>query len=73
MSEEQIKKELEKASGNNRMEGHNITKDEENLILEIFQKYKGNYGEKAIDSLLYGIVQEVEDMQGEKTYGKYQK
>lgn len=75
MSDEDIRKELAKAAGNNLIEGHEITDDEKSLIYRIFQKYKGDYGSKAIDSLLYGVVKGVEDIntEGEKTYGKRQK
>ena len=75
MSDEELKKELDKAAGNNLIEGHEITDEENSLIYIIYQKYKGNYGEKAIDSLLYGVAVVIEDMnkQEETTYGKRKK
>ena len=75
MSDEELKKELDKAAGNNLIEGHEITDEEKSLIYRIYQKYKGNYGEKAIDSLLYGVAVGIEEMnkQEQTTYGKRKK
>ena len=65
MSEEDIRKELDKAAGNNLIEGHAITEAEKNLIYRIFEKYKGDYGSQAMDSLLYGLAVGVEDIKAE--------
>jgi len=73
MSEEQLKKEINKAAGNNAIEGHTVSDDERELILRIFNKYKGDYGEKAIDSLLYGLSIGIQEEQGDKRYGKTKK
>lgn len=73
MPEEQIKNAINQAAGNNMIEGHDVTEDEKNLILRIFQEYKGNYGDKAIDSLLYGLVTGVKDMKEEKNHVQYKK
>ena len=61
MSEEQIRTEIDKAVGNNKIEGYDVSFEEKDLILRIFEKYKGDYGDKAIDSLLYGLVTEVNE------------
>ena len=73
MSEEQIKTEIDKAAGNNKIEGYDISLEEKDLILRIFEKYKGDYGDKAIDSLLYGLVTEVNDMKEGSSYEKHKK
>ena len=38
MSDEELKKELDKAAGNNLIEGHEITDEEKSLIYRIYQK-----------------------------------
>lgn len=73
MSEEQIRTEIDKAAGNNKIEGYDISLEEKDLILRIFEKYKGDYGDKAIDSLLYGLVTEVNDMKEGSSYEKHKK
>ncbi len=73
MSEEQIRTEIDKAAGNNKIEGYDVSLEEKDLILRIFEKYKGDYGDKAIDSLLYGLVTEVNDMKEGSSYEKHKK
>ena len=73
MSEEQIRTEIDKAAGNNKIEGYDVSLEENDLILRIFEKYKGDYGDKAIDSLLYGLVTEVNDMKEGSSYEKHKK
>lgn len=73
MSEERIRTEIDKAAGNNKIEGYDISLEEKDLILRIFEKYKGDYGDKAIDSLLYGLVTEVNDMKEGSSYEKHKK
>ncbi len=73
MSEEQIRTEIDKAVGNNKIEGYDVSLEEKDLILRIFEKYKGDYGDKAIDSLLYGLVTEVNDMKEGSSYEKHKK
>lgn len=73
MPEEIVKSEIDKAAGNNRIEGHEVTTAEKDLILKILNEYKGNYGEQAIDSLLYGLAIGMKDKESEKTHGTYKK
>ena len=49
---EQIKKAVENAIGNNKIEGYTVTTEEKNLILEILSKYQENARNVTIDYLL---------------------
>lgn len=73
MPEEEIKHAINQAAGNNKIEGHNVSDEEKNIILRIYQKYQGNYGDKAIDSLLFGIAQEVKDREGKEKHVQFKK
>ena len=59
MGDEVLEKKVDSAIGNIEIEGHDISKEEKDLILETFKKYKNRLGDKAIDSLLYGLVEEI--------------
>ena len=59
MGDEVLEKKVDSAIGNIEIEGHDIPKEEKDLILETFKKYKNRLGDKAIDSLLYGLVEEI--------------
>lgn len=59
MGDEVLEKKVDSAIGNIKIEGHDIPKEEKDLILETFKKYKNRLGDKAIDSLLYGLVEEI--------------
>lgn len=73
MPEEQMKDAINQAAGSNKIEGHNVSDEEKSLILKIFQKYKGDCSDKAIDSLLFGITTEMKDGEGEKSHVQYKK
>lgn len=59
MGDEYLERQVDSAIGNIEIEGHDIPKEEKDLILETFKKYKNRLGDKAIDSLLYGLVEEI--------------
>ncbi len=52
MQEDKIKKAVENAIGNNKIEGYTVTTEEKNLILEILSKYQENARNVTIDYLL---------------------
>ena len=55
-----LEKKVDSAIGNIEIEGHDISQTEKALILKTFRKYKDRLGDKAIDSLLYGLVSQIE-------------
>lgn len=59
MGDERLEKKVDSAIGNIEIEGHDIPKDEKYLILKTFKKYKNRLSDEAIDSLLYGLVEEI--------------
>lgn len=75
MSDEELKKELAKAAGNNLIEGHKISDAERMLICKTYQSHQGSNNKKALASLLYGLTVGGKDIniEGEKSYGKFQK
>lgn len=56
---ENLEKKADSAIGNIEIEGYDIPKKEKDLILRIFKKYKDRLGDEALDSLLYGIVEQI--------------
>ena len=60
MGDEYLERQVDSAIGNIEIEGHDIPKKEKDLILKTFKKYKNRLGDKAIDSLLYGLVSQIE-------------
>ena len=59
MGDEYLERQVDSAIGNIEIEGHDIPEKEKDLILKTFKKYKNRLGDKAIDSLLYGLVEEI--------------
>lgn len=59
MEDETVKKEIEKAAANVAIEGQDVSESEKELIYRIYNKYKDRVGSQAIDSLLYGLVNEL--------------
>mgnify|MGYP005779122643 CR=1 FL=1 len=59
MGDEYLEKNIDSAIGNVEIEGHNVSQVEKDLILKTFKKYKNRLGDQAIDSLLYGLVEEL--------------
>ena len=59
MQEKDLEQELNKAVGNIEIEGHSIPKHEKDIVSRVYQKYKDRLGTDAIDSLLYGLVDEM--------------
>lgn len=73
MSEEKIEEAMKNAVGNNRMEGYDVSSDEQELITRVLKKYEGEYGEQAIHSLLYGITKGTAQKEGESNNAQYKK
>ncbi len=67
--DEFLEEQIESAIGNIEIEGHNISDKEKELIVKIYKKYKDRLGDKAIDSLLYGLVDQLnyEEQENAKT------
>ena len=65
MSEEKVKEALDQAVGNVKIEGQDVSSEEKKMILDIYQKYKGNIDEKAITLLLKYLEINKKDL-GEK-------
>jgi hypothetical protein len=65
MSEEKVKEALDQAVGNVKIEGQDVSNEEKKMILDIYQKYKGNIDEKAITLLLKYLEINKKDL-GEK-------
>ena len=59
MQGKDLEQELNKAIGNIEIEGHSIPKHEKDIVSRVYQKYKDRLGTDAIDSLLYGLVDEI--------------
>ncbi len=70
MGDEYLERQVDSAIGNIEIEGHDIPKKEKDLILKTFKKYKNRLGDKAIDSLLYGLVNEIEHEEKENARKK---
>ncbi|HIR49019.1 MAG TPA: hypothetical protein IAB35_03480 [Candidatus Faecimonas gallistercoris] len=73
MSEEKITAAIKNAMGNNKIEGYDVTPEERELIETVLQKYEGEYKDRAIKSLLYGLAMGTELQAQEKTYEKHKK
>ena len=65
MSEEKVKEALDQAVGNVKIEGQDVSNEEKKMILDIYQKYKGNIDKKAITLLLKYLEINKKDL-GEK-------
>ena len=65
MSEEKVKEALDQAVGNVKIEGQDVSNEEKKMILDIYQKYKGNIDDKAITLLLKYLEINKKDL-GEK-------
>lgn len=59
MDKNVLEKQIDSTIGNISIEGINIPKNEKDLILRVFKKYKDRLGTEAIDSLFYGLVTEI--------------
>ena len=70
MGDEYLERQVDSAIGNIKIESHDIKKKEKDLILKKFKKYKNRLGDKAIDSLLYGLVSEIEHEEKENARKK---
>mgnify|MGYP001625404983 CR=1 FL=1 len=60
---ENLEKELEKAVGNVEIEGQDISEQEKNIVLRIYNRYKERLGKDAVESVLYALVMELENME----------
>lgn len=56
MAEGKLKKEINNAVGNNKMEGHAVTVYEQNLIFQILKDSHGTPNEEDINRLLEDII-----------------
>ncbi len=56
--------------GNIGIEGRKISRIESNKVLETYRKYKDRLGLDAIDSLLYGLVEQIEYEKGNRDNGR---
>lgn len=56
-----MRQEVDKAAGNNLIEGQIVTDEEKEIVMHVLQKYDGSLSEAAIDSLLYGIAIKCQD------------
>ena len=66
MSDEKISQEVEKAVGNINIEGKDISKQEKNLIADVYFRHQNDLGSNAIGSILYDIVMEDKEKINEK-------
>lgn len=60
MGDKSLEEKVESAIGNVEVEGYNISEKEKELILRTFKKYQDRLGDNAINSLLYGLANEIE-------------
>lgn len=70
MQGKDLEQELNKAIGNIEIEGHSILKHEKDIVSRVYQKYKDRLGTDAIDSLLYGLVDEMKHEEQESGKSK---
>lgn len=70
MQGKDLEQELNKAIGNIEIEGHSIPKHEKDIVSRVYQKYKDRLGTDAIDSLLYGLVDEMKHEEQESGKSK---
>lgn len=70
MQGKDLEQELNKAIGNIEIEGHSIPKHEKDIVSRVYQKYKDRLGTDAIDSLLYGLVDEMKNEEQESGKSK---
>ncbi len=70
MQEKDLERKLDKAIGNVEIEGHSIPKHEKDIVSRVYQKYKDRLGTDAVDSLLYGLVEEAKNMEKENGRSK---
>ena len=70
MQGKDLEQELNKAIGNIEIEGHSIPKHEKDIVPRVYQKYQDRLGTDAIDSLLYGLVDEMKNEEQESGKSK---